>query len=126
MDHRAYRLPLPPHRIASRQAHTVLKWALGDWQVGGDAVDSVRVVLGELVTNALIHSTDVFTLALHLADDLIVIEVQDGNDAAPEVESPDELAINGRGMLLVNALSKEWGVRPEKDGGKTVWAKVRR
>jgi anti-sigma regulatory factor (Ser/Thr protein kinase) len=121
-----YRLPLPPHKIASRQAHTVLRWALGDWCVQGEAADNVRVVLGELVTNALTHSTDVFTLALHLTDDLIVIEVQDSNDATPEVALPEGLAINGRGMLLVNALSKEWGVRQEKDGGKTVWAKVRR
>ncbi len=126
MDHREYRLPLPPHKIASRQAHTVLKWALTDWSAGSEVVDNTRVVLGELVTNALTHSTDVFTLALHLTDELIVIEVWDSNDATPEVELPHELAINGRGMLLVNALSKEWGVRHEKDGGKTVWAKVRR
>jgi len=31
---------------------------------------------------------------------------------------------NGRGMFLVDALSKEWGVRPEAEGGKTVWAKL--
>ncbi len=132
MDRRAkertcdYRLPLPPHKIASRQAHQVLRWALSDWCVPIEDADGVRVVLGELVTNALTHSTDVFTLALRLTDDLIVIEVRDDNDATPEMGLPGDLAVNGRGMLLVNALSKEWGVRQEKDGGKTVWAEVRR
>ena len=38
----------------------------------------------------------------------------------------DGLAVNGRGMFLVDTLSKEWGVRPEEEGGKTVWAKVPR
>ena len=123
---RIYHLPLPPHPIASRQAHIALKWALTDWCVHGEPVDNIRLVLGELVTNALTHSTDVFELNLKLGGDLVIIEVRDGNDATPEIELPDDLAINGRGMLLVNALSKEWGVRHEKEGGKTVWAKIQK
>lgn len=67
---------------------------------------------------------DVFTLALDLRGDRILIEVWDCTDASPEVIRPDGLAVNGRGMLLVDA--KEWGVRPEKEGGKTVWAAVAR
>ncbi len=123
-QNRIYHLPLAPHPIASRQAHIALKWALADWCVRGDPVDNIRLVLGELVTNALTHSTDVFTLEVRLSGDLVVIEVRDANDATPEIELPDGLAINGRGMLLVNAVSKEWGVRHEKEGGKTVWAKI--
>ena len=123
---RSYRLPLPPHKIASRQAHRVLQWALQDWAVEGDAADNTRVVLSEMVTNALTHSLDVFRLALHLQGDQILVEVWDHADGVPSVGLPSGLAVNGRGMFLVNALSKEWGVRPEKDGGKTVWAKVRR
>jgi hypothetical protein len=29
-------------------------------------------------------------------------------------------------MFLVDALSKEWGVRPEEQGGKTIWATISR
>ena len=123
-DGRVYSLPLPPHPIASRQAHVALKWALVDWCVPDEPIDNIRVVLGELVTNALKHSTDVFGLELRLDDDLVVIEVRDSSDAIPEVELPDGLALSGRGMPLVDALSKEWGVRHEKEGGKTVWAKI--
>ncbi len=72
------------------------------------------------------HSMDVFTLTLSLRGDQILIEVRDCTDATPEVALPDGLAVNGRGMFLVDALSKEWGVRPEEEGGKTVWAKVPR
>jgi anti-sigma regulatory factor (Ser/Thr protein kinase) len=123
---RSYRLPLPPHKIASRQAHRVLEWALRDWRVEGEPADNTRVVLSEMVTNALSHSLNVFRLALHLQPDQIVVEVWDGADGMPYVGLPDGLSVNGRGMFLVDALSKEWGVRPEAEGGKTVWAKVPR
>jgi anti-sigma regulatory factor (Ser/Thr protein kinase) len=123
---RDYRLPLPPHAIASRQAHKVLEWALSDWRVHDSPADDAHIVLGELVTNALAHSMDVFGLALRLHGDQIHIEVWDRTDATPEIRQLDELAINGRGMFLVDALSKEWGVRPERAGGKTVWARISR
>ncbi len=126
MRTRSYILPLPPHKIASRQAHRVLEWALRDWRIEGDAADNTRVVLSEMVTNALSHSLEVFRLALHVHPEQIVVEVWDGADGLPRVGLPEGLAVNGRGMFLVDALSKEWGVRPEAEGGKTVWAKVPR
>ncbi|HEY0537985.1 MAG TPA: ATP-binding protein [Actinoallomurus sp.] len=121
---RSYRLPLPPHPIASRQAHRVLEWALRDWAVEAETADNARVVLSEMVTNALTHSLEVFRLALGLHGDHILVEVWDGADGMPRVGLPDQLALNGRGMFLVDALSKEWGVRPDPEGGKTIWAKV--
>src|SRR4051794_29527196 len=123
---RSYRLPLPPHKIASRQAHRVLQWALDDWAVGGEAADNARVVLSEIVTNALAHSLDVFRLALCLRGDQILVEVWDSADGVPAINLPGGLEVGGRGMFLVDALSKEWGVRPDERGGKTVWAKVPR
>lgn len=121
-----YRLPLPPHKIASRQAHRVLEWALRDWGIESSAADDVRVVLSELVTNALTYSLDVFRLALILGEDRILVEVWDSADGSPQVRSADDLAVNGRGLFLVEALCKEWGVRREKEGGKTVWAAIPR
>ncbi|MGI5226345.1 ATP-binding protein [Actinoallomurus sp. CA-142502] len=121
-----YRLPLPPHPVASRQAHKVLEWALSEWCVQGPCADDAHIVLSELVTNAVMHSMDVFTLALDLRENQIVIEVWDCTDATPDVTLPDALAVNGRGMFLVDALSKEWGVRPAERGGKTVWATIPR
>lgn len=123
---RCYRLPLPPHKIASRQAHRVLQWALEDWAVEGEAADNARVVLSEIVTNALAHSLDVFRLSLRLRGDQILVEVWDCADGVPVVGLPGGLEIGGRGMFLVDALSKEWGVRPDARGGKTIWAKVPR
>jgi anti-sigma regulatory factor (Ser/Thr protein kinase) len=123
---RSYRLPLPPHPIASRQAHRVLEWALRDWVVERETADNTRVVLSEIVTNALTHSLEVFHLALGFDGDHVLVEVWDGGDGIPQVGLPESLAVNGRGMFLVDALSKEWGVRPDAEGGKTVWAKIAR
>src|SRR3954466_7742245 len=108
---RSYRLPLPPHTIASRQAHRVLQWALEDWAIAGDPADNTRVVLSAMVTNGLTPSLHVFRLALHLQPDEILVEVWDGADGVPGVGLPEGLQINGRGMFLVDTLSKEWGVR---------------
>jgi anti-sigma regulatory factor (Ser/Thr protein kinase) len=94
--------------------------------VKGDAADDTRVVLSEMVTNALTHSLDVFRLALHLHGDQILVEVWDCADGVPDVGLPEGLAVNGRGMFLVDTLSKEWGVRPEEQGGKTIWATISR
>ena len=33
-----------------------------------------------------------------------------------------EVAERGRGLLLVEACSKDWGWRLEEHGGKTVWS----
>lgn len=121
-----YRLPLPPHKIASRQAHRVLDWALRDWRVSGETADNTRVVVSELVTNALTHSLDVFRLDLRLEDEEIVIAVWDCSDSTPIVTLPDGLSEDGRGMFLVAALCKEWGVTTEDTGGKTVWARIPR
>jgi anti-sigma regulatory factor (Ser/Thr protein kinase) len=126
MRARSYQLPLPPHKIASRQAHRVLEWALRDWRVEATPLTPRAWCLSELVTNALTHSLDVFGLALHLQPDQILVEVWDGADGMPYVGLPSGLSVIGRGMFLVDALSKEWGVRPEEEGGKTIWAKVPR
>jgi hypothetical protein len=61
---------------------------------------------------------------LRLHGDHILVEVWDGAGGMPQVGLRENLAVNGRVMFLVDALSKEWGVRPDAEGGKTVRAKV--
>jgi anti-sigma regulatory factor (Ser/Thr protein kinase) len=120
---RAYRLPLPPHAIACRQARRILDWALRDWSLDGSLVDDARVVLSELVSNAVLDSSDVFEIELRL-DDEIVIEVWDRSSAFVQKTMSDDLSLNGRGLHIVSTLSKEWGIDFPDDGGKTIWARV--
>jgi hypothetical protein len=55
----------------------------------------------------------------------VLVQVWDGNDHRPERKEVDLEAVGGRGLLLVEALSAEWGTyAPERSSGKVVWALV--
>ena len=55
----------------------------------------------------------------------VLVQVWDGNDRKPERKDIDLEAVGGRGLLLVEALSAEWGAyTPEQSTGKVVWALV--
>lgn len=92
--------------------------------------DTAALLSSELLTNAVIHAHTELSMSIRM-DDELVVEVHDGGTATvlPPVarvglESlmlvPDLDAENGRGLLLVAALSRAWGIR-RNTAGKTVW-----
>jgi anti-sigma regulatory factor (Ser/Thr protein kinase) len=93
----------------------------------GRLEDAVAIA-AELVGNAVRHASplpgDVIRVAWRLMpDDTLEIRVTDGGSPAADpqlrVAAPD--ALDGRGLTIVAALSKGWGV--ERDGlGQCVWA----
>jgi hypothetical protein len=115
-----YRLPLPPHPIAAEQARILVRLAGVAWNVG-DSVDSLLLIATELATNAL-KIGEVFEIAVFRQGGTVLIEVWDSSEAAPDRQQQSVERVDGRGLLLVEACSKEWGWRLEQRGGKTVWA----
>lgn len=89
----------------------------------GEFVDDVALVVSEMVTNAVRHGRAPVVLELETADDAVVIAVDDASPLAPRRREADEQAEGGRGLLLVDLLSSEHGVRPQPPG-KTVWARL--
>src|SRR5437660_12927088 len=87
-----------------------------------EALAVVRMLLSELVTNAVDHGRPPIEVRVAL-DHVFRIEVDDASPSAPRVQGPDRFRERGRGMLLVDALSSRWGVHPTTTG-KTVWAEV--
>jgi anti-sigma regulatory factor (Ser/Thr protein kinase) len=88
----------------------------------GDLSDDVALVVSELVTNAIVHAHEEPVLKLRHRGRSVVVEVADPSPAE-EVRvaaSPDP--IGGWGLRLVESLATRWGVRPDPQGGKTVWA----
>ena len=85
-------------------------------------VDDISLVASELATNALNHSGTPFTVTLTAFADHIVLAVRDGSASGPiRVHAqPDDAA--GRGMAIVDLVSREWGVVLDRGVGKTVWA----
>ncbi|WP_329247903.1 ATP-binding protein [Actinoallomurus sp. NBC_01490] len=120
MTGRTYRFPLPPHPIAAEQARIVTRLALAEWDMA-DLADNALLVTAELVTNAT-KIGDVFHLTLSCQGDTVLIEVSDSSEASPDPQRQSLNRVDGRGLLLVEACSKDWGWRLEDQGGKTVWA----
>jgi anti-sigma regulatory factor (Ser/Thr protein kinase) len=93
---------------------------MGEWNV--TAAD-VEAVVSELVTNA-IQATRLPIHVWMLADEYrrnILILCSDASSQAPVTMAPDDDSENGRGLMIVTALSKEWGWHRGRDG-KMLWA----
>jgi hypothetical protein len=55
--------------------------------------------------------------------DRVLIQVWDPDDRVPAPETADLAGESGRGLLLVETLSSQWGCfAPDDQDGKIVWA----
>jgi anti-sigma regulatory factor (Ser/Thr protein kinase) len=127
------RLPLAALPTAPACARGHVRTVAHEWGLHHLA-DTAELLTSELVTNAVQASQNfgiradlaaVPVVLLQVTSDKasIVIHVWDGSDAMPTRRSamPDEEG--GRGLMLVETLSKDWGAY-RKDGGKVVWAQI--
>ena len=128
--------PAPGSAKAARDftAAVLCTWGLAD------ALPDARLVVSELVTNALRHGLAAarlpapcaprppgppigLRLLRHPAG--LRCEVTDPSDIMPTCLAPDDNAEIGRGLCLIAALSHQWGAAPLPAGGKCVWADLR-
>jgi serine/threonine-protein kinase RsbW len=92
-----------------------------------DLLEDASLVLSELVANAIQHGSDGGSISLGLggyARGRLRIEVTDPSGDVPVMSRPAMDAENGRGLLIVQALSARWGVERHEGGGKSVWAEL--
>ena len=95
-------------------------------ELGIDAT-TASLVATELVTNAVRHGSEPIVLHLRFDHDALFVEVSDCGRGQPRLRSPSLRADGhggGLGLLLVEQLSRNWGVRASPRGFKTVWAEV--
>ncbi|MFF8639370.1 ATP-binding protein [Streptomyces sp. NPDC015345] len=122
---------LAPQPNSVAQARRLLRAQLGVWAVRDeDACDAAALVLSELVTNAVVHTTSRWIVCEFCADSgKLRISVRD-EGCGPGVPRPVHRGADeehGRGLLLVDAVSSAWGVHEAGPGnGRTVWAELRR
>jgi Histidine kinase-like ATPase domain len=111
---------VPCARLHAR--HVLWEWGLAAF------CDSAELVLSELATNAVQASRAMRDAAIRvwLVSDRaqIVVFVWDASPRPPARADLGEDAENGRGLLLVEAVSESWGHFPGGAAGKVVWAVV--
>ncbi|MFJ7180480.1 ATP-binding protein [Streptomyces massasporeus] len=88
-----------------------------------ETTDAIRLVVSELVTNAVLHGVGPVTVELCHKPGSLVIGVLDRSEAMPEVDHPALGAEGGRGLGLVAFFAVRSGWEPVYHG-KRVWAEV--
>ena len=87
--------------------------------------DDVVLLVSEMVTNAVRYAAPPVRLEIQAGDDDVVVAVCDGSPEHPRPRDAGDDAEGGRGMLLVDLLTTDHGVRTGPPG-KAVWARLRR
>jgi anti-sigma regulatory factor (Ser/Thr protein kinase) len=111
-----------PHGPAQARA-AVERWSTA---LGAELMcDDLKLIVSELVTNAVRYGAPPVRVAVAADAVTVTVTVVDGSPGRPLRREPGVEAENGRGLLLVDLLCAEHGVRDEPPG-KAVWAAVRR
>jgi anti-sigma regulatory factor (Ser/Thr protein kinase) len=84
--------------------------------------DDLRLVVSELVTNAITHAQTPFTVVLERAGPSVTLTVQDLSPLVPVMGAADTMDGGGRGLVIIDVVSSEWGVTSRPGGPKSVWA----
>ncbi|KOV51099.1 protein phosphatase [Streptomyces sp. AS58] len=112
---------VPGDQEAVRGARDLAARQLAEWGLEG-LEDATKLIVSELVTNAVRHGTGAIGLRL-LRHQVLTVEVSDSDAFAPRPRRAGSTDENGRGLLLVRKLSRRWGCRSAPDG-KVVWAEL--
>ncbi len=113
-------LPAVPGSV--RQARRLVGEVVTRLGLPGSVRDDVRLLISELVTNAVLHGEGPVRIEV-VVDSAITCRVADGLPALPR---PRDAALDdetGRGLLLLDALTDDWGSECTADG-KVVWFRL--
>ncbi|MGX2993943.1 ATP-binding protein [Streptomyces sp. JNUCC 64] len=128
----SWRIALPHSTAAVPVARALVRTALADPSGSGDTADcdTAELLTAELVANAVEHTSgeDPIELVVALLPGGCQVEVHDPDPCPPgnlltlpePPEPPDPWQEDGRGLLLIRALSSACGHRAT-DSGKAVW-----
>jgi two-component sensor histidine kinase len=114
-------LTLVPSRLAPAQARR----AVHDFAaaVSPASAWTAELLASELVTNAVTHGCGAVRVLMEYDATGLAVTVTDDEPAPPVVSEALPSATSGRGMRLVDVLSSDWGVKPDRPG-KGVWFRL--
>jgi anti-sigma regulatory factor (Ser/Thr protein kinase) len=82
--------------------------------------DRVKLMVSELATNAVKHANSDFTIEIQRSDDMLRVTLSDSGRGRPAQRAPSDDDPNGRGLIIVQAMSDHWGI-DDRAPGKAVW-----
>lgn len=115
-------IALPELPASSSWARRYTRFFLESCQeISADIAETAELIVSELVTNAVkFGGARHILLSLRNFREVLLVEVCDSSSNPPILSGADGGAESGRGLMLVNALSKEWSYSPLPGGGKVV------
>jgi anti-sigma regulatory factor (Ser/Thr protein kinase) len=118
-----HRQQLPRSVDASGQARRLVTTWAGD-ALDPEELDRAKLVVSELINNAVLHGEGSIELQLDLDEHRLQIEVIDEGGGFEHVmrEVPFE-DLSGRGLAIVEAVTSRWGIH---EGTTHVWAEFER
>lgn len=111
----------------SRNAPGIARKSLTSWfgaALDEDELDTAKLLISELVSNAVLHGRGAITIRGDLNPDRVVFEVIDqGEGFEREVRGYDFDDLHGRGLAIVDAQASRWGIH---EGTTHVWFELER
>jgi anti-sigma regulatory factor (Ser/Thr protein kinase) len=113
-----------PEDTAPSAARRFTEHALRCWGHDGSVIDDARLLVSELVTNAVNHTRSPFSVSVAAHSPKVRVAVHDRSSTIPVKGGPSTGAPSGgRGLQIVADLADDWGV-VRTPVGKTVWAEL--
>jgi DNA-binding NarL/FixJ family response regulator len=118
-------LDLPQELASAAAARRFVRKTVIDWNLQ-PLLDDALLVASELATNAVTHASSACRIRLSLTETSLRIDVTDAGAGTPEPQPSSNTAEHGRGLHLIGALAKTWGLEFVPGQGKVVWAELAR
>jgi anti-sigma regulatory factor (Ser/Thr protein kinase) len=114
-------LPHTPEAPAIARRY-IVRWLTRE--VEPDELDTAKLLVSELVTNAVVHGHGEITLRATLDDDRLLVDVIDqGRGFERTLRQRDFAGVGGRGLAIVDAEASRWGIH---EGTTHVWFELER
>jgi len=118
-------IEMSPDQMSSCAARNLVGAACEAWRMT-DLLHSARIIVSELVTNAVEHAGTDVTVTVWRRGTGLHLSVRDGDPRLPRLLSASSGALGerGGGLRIVGARATAWGAMATRDG-KLVWATLR-
>ncbi|MDP9101898.1 MAG: ATP-binding protein [Actinomycetota bacterium] len=117
-------MTLPPEPRSVGAARRFVQHHCDVAHLDADSCENALLLTSELVTNAVLHGRSELSVEFSLGPHRVHVAVVDENSRLPVPVPEDRDALDGRGLVLVRAISSAWGVQ-ERGLSKAVWFELR-